>query len=47
MVPIWYYTNVQFTNDSRFTNYPPASEGGLLRQPPGVWMMQGYISAKS
>jgi len=47
MVPIWYYTNVQFTNDSRFTNYPPATEGGLLRQPPGVWMMQGYISAKS
>jgi peptide/nickel transport system substrate-binding protein len=46
MVPIWYYTNVQFVNDTRFTNFPPESQGGLLRESPGVWMMQGYVQAK-
>ena len=46
MVPIWYYTNVQYVNTNRFTNWPTSATGGLLRQPPGVWMMQGYIQAK-
>lgn len=49
VIPIWDYTNVQFTLDKRFTDFPgPDSPNinGLMYNQPGVWMMQGYIKAK-
>ncbi|GAA4831029.1 hypothetical protein GCM10023235_01380 [Kitasatospora terrestris] len=47
VVQIWDYTNVQFVNDKRFTNFPKAGQDGLLSNSPGVWMMQGYVQPKS
>ncbi|WP_377267123.1 ABC transporter substrate-binding protein [Peterkaempfera sp. SMS 1(5)a] len=46
MIQIWDYTNVQFTSGKRFTNFPKQGQDALLVNPPGVWMMQGYVQAK-
>ncbi|MFC1416221.1 ABC transporter substrate-binding protein [Streptacidiphilus cavernicola] len=46
MIEIWDYTNVQFTTDKRFTDFPTQGQDGLLTNPPGVWMMQGYVKSK-
>ncbi|MFE3112140.1 ABC transporter substrate-binding protein [Kitasatospora indigofera] len=46
VIQIWDYTNVQFVNDKRFTNFPQAGQDGLLSNSPGVWMMQGYVQPK-
>jgi peptide/nickel transport system substrate-binding protein len=46
VIPIWDYTSVQFTNDKRFTNFPQQGQDALLNNPPGVWMMQGFVQAK-
>lgn len=49
VIPIWDYTNVNFTFDKRFTDFPTASSpdvNGLMFNQPGVWMMQGYVKAK-
>jgi peptide/nickel transport system substrate-binding protein len=46
MLQIWDYTLVQFTNGKRFTNFPKTGDDALLSNPPGVWMMQGYVQAK-
>jgi peptide/nickel transport system substrate-binding protein len=44
-IQLWDYTNVQFTSDTRFTDFPSGPDG-LLRNSPGVWMMQGYVHKK-
>lgn len=49
VIPIWDYTNVNFTYDKRFTDFPSANSpdiNGLMYNQPGVWMMQGYVKAK-
>ena len=46
MIEIWDYTNVQFTVDKRFTNFPKQGQDALLSNFPGVWMMQGYVQSK-
>jgi peptide/nickel transport system substrate-binding protein len=46
MIEIWDYTNVQFTADKRFTNFPKQGQDALLNNFPGVWMMQGYVQSK-
>ncbi|MGI5134466.1 ABC transporter substrate-binding protein [Streptomyces sp. CA-106110] len=46
MIQIWDYTNVQFTSSKRFTNFPKQGQDALLSNPPGVWMMQGYVQSK-
>jgi len=49
VIPIWDYTNVNFSFGKRFTDFPTASSpdvNGLLYNQPGVWMMQGYVKAK-
>ena len=42
MIQIWNYVNVQFTNTSRYTNFPEAN-CECLRLSHGVWMQLGYI----
>ncbi|MEY9929233.1 peptide/nickel transport system substrate-binding protein [Catenulispora sp. GP43] len=46
MIQIWNYTHVMFTLDKRFTNFPKTGQDDLLNNPPGVWMMQGYVQGK-
>ncbi|MEZ0115059.1 peptide/nickel transport system substrate-binding protein [Catenulispora sp. EB89] len=46
MIQIWNYTHVVFTLDKRFTNFPKTGQDALLANPPGVWMMQGYVQGK-
>ncbi|MBS2553952.1 hypothetical protein KGQ19_44575 [Catenulispora sp. NL8] len=46
MIQIWNYTHVMFDLDKRFTNYPKTGQDDLLANPPGVWMMQGYVQGK-
>lgn len=49
VIPIWDYTNVNFTYDKRFTDFPNSSSpniNGLMSTNPGLWMMQGYVKAK-
>ena len=46
VIQIWDYTNVQFTASKRFTDFPATGDNALLSNPPGVWMMQGYVKAK-
>ena len=46
MIQIWNYTKVGFYNEKHFTNFPKSGQDGLLLNPPGVWMMQGYVQAK-
>jgi peptide/nickel transport system substrate-binding protein len=44
VIQLWDYTDVQFVNDKRFTDWPtdPAIQG----QDPGLWMADGYVRAK-
>jgi peptide/nickel transport system substrate-binding protein len=44
-IQIWDYTNIQFVNESRFTNYPK-NDSDVLRLHPGMWMQLGYIQKK-
>lgn len=44
-IQIWDYTNIQYVNTSRWTDFPP-NDSDLLRQQPGVWMQLGYIHKK-
>ncbi|NUP50003.1 MAG: ABC transporter substrate-binding protein [Catenulispora sp.] len=46
MIQIWNYTKVGFFTEKHFTNFPKTGSDALLLNPPGVWMMQGYIQAK-
>lgn len=49
VIPIWDYTNVNFTLDKRFTDFPTAGSpnvAGLMYNNPGVWMMQGFVKGK-
>ncbi|WP_028963502.1 ABC transporter substrate-binding protein [Sulfobacillus thermosulfidooxidans] len=45
MITLWNYINVQFINTNRFTDFP-VNNPGLLNNPPGVWMMEGYVKPK-
>lgn len=42
---LWNYINVQFVNNTRFTDFP--SGDGALNNSPGVWMQLGYVKPKS
>lgn len=42
---LWDYRNVQFINTTRFTNFP-VHNAGLIYNPAGVWMAQGYVTPK-
>jgi len=44
-IQLWDYTNVRFVSETRFKDFPIGQEG-LLRNPPGVWMMQGFVHKK-
>jgi peptide/nickel transport system substrate-binding protein len=46
VIQIWDYTNVQFVNEKRFTNFPKTGQDGLLSNSAGVWMMQGFVQAR-
>ena len=46
MIQIWNDTKGGCYNEKHFTNCPKAGQDGLLLNPPGVWMMQGYVQAK-
>ncbi|GAA1976721.1 ABC transporter substrate-binding protein [Catenulispora subtropica] len=46
MIQIWDYTKVGFYNEKHFTNFPKSGQDALLLNPPGVWMMQGFVQAK-
>ncbi len=46
MITLWNYINVQFVNTSRFTDFP-LNNVGLLNNPAGVWMAQGYVQPTS
>jgi peptide/nickel transport system substrate-binding protein len=46
VIQIWDYTRVQFMLDKRFTHFPKTGDDALLANPPGVWMMQGYVQGK-
>ncbi len=41
MITLWNYTNVQFVNTARFTDFP--TQTGVLDNPAGVWMALGYV----
>lgn len=41
MITLWNYTNVQFVNTARFTDFP--KDQGILDNPAGVWMALGYV----
>jgi peptide/nickel transport system substrate-binding protein len=46
VIPIWDYTNVNFTLTKRFSDFPTnssANVAGLMYNQPGVWMTQGYV----
>ena len=45
VIQIWDYINLQFINDNRYTNFPPANSD-VLRNSPGVWMQLGYVKRK-
>ncbi len=45
MITLWNYINVQFINTDRFTDFPVHSNG-MLDNPPGVWIMSGYVQPK-
>ncbi len=44
MITIWDYILVQFVTNKHFTDWPHSS--GLLNNPPGLWMWNGYVHAK-
>ncbi|NMP24179.1 ABC transporter substrate-binding protein [Sulfobacillus harzensis] len=39
---LWNYANVEFINTSRFSNFP-VNNLGLIYNPAGVWMQEGYV----
>ncbi|MFF4648551.1 ABC transporter substrate-binding protein [Streptomyces sp. NPDC001380] len=45
VIQIWDYTNVQFVSGKRFAKFPQQGDNALLANPPGVWMMQGYVQS--
>lgn len=45
MIQMWNYVNVQFVNETHYTNFPP-DNCDCLRLPSGVWMQLGYITKK-
>ncbi|KLU58867.1 putative D,D-dipeptide-binding periplasmic protein DdpA precursor [Peptococcaceae bacterium CEB3] len=45
VITLWDYTNVQFISTSRFKNFP-VHQTGLMDNPAGVWMSQGYVTSK-
>lgn len=44
VIQLWDYTDVQFVNSKRFTDWP--SSDAIIGQDPGVWMADGYVRAK-
>jgi peptide/nickel transport system substrate-binding protein len=44
VIQLWDYTDVQFVNSKRFTDWPTNEE--IIGQDPGVWMADGYVKAK-
>jgi len=44
MITLWDYVNVQFVNTNHFNDFPTSA--GLLQNPPGVWMWNGYVHAR-
>jgi len=45
MITLWDYRLIQFVNTKSFTDFPTSD--GLLNNPPGLWMWNGYVHAKS
>lgn len=45
VIQLWDYQNVQFVNDTRFTNFP-SNNSDTLTLSPGVWMQLGYVTPK-
>ncbi len=45
MITLWNYINVQFINTDRFTDFP-VNVPGMLDNPPGVWILSGYVQPK-
>lgn len=45
LITLWDYTNVQFINTTRFKNFP-VNNAGLMYNPAGVWIAQGYVTPK-
>ncbi len=45
VIQLWDYTNVQFLNTNKYTNFPK-DNSDVLRLSAGVWMQLGYINAK-
>ena len=44
VLQLWDYTDVQFVNSKRFTDWPASD--AIKGQDPGLWMADGYIRAK-
>jgi peptide/nickel transport system substrate-binding protein len=44
VIQLWDYTDVQFVNNKRFTDWPTSD--AIIGQDPGVWMADGYVKAK-
>jgi peptide/nickel transport system substrate-binding protein len=44
VLQLWDYTDVQFANSKRFTDWPTSD--AIVGQDPGVWMADGYVKAK-
>lgn len=44
-IELWDYALVQFVNTSRFSNFP-VHNAGLMYNPAGVWMSEGYLTPK-
>jgi peptide/nickel transport system substrate-binding protein len=44
VLQLWDYTDVQFVYSKRLTNWP--TNDAIIGQDPGVWMADGYVSAK-
>lgn len=45
MIALWDYINVQFVNTTHFTDFP-VGHPGLLNDPPGVWMWNGFVRSR-
>ncbi|QQE79187.1 ABC transporter substrate-binding protein [Alicyclobacillus sp. SO9] len=44
LIELWDYIGVEFTNNSRFTDYP--TQPSMLANPAGVWIGSGYVQPK-
>jgi len=44
VIQLWDYQSLVFLDSKRFTNWP--TDPNLLGQQPGVWMADGYVTAK-